>query len=591
MSEPLFSVVLISRNESKTLPRMVASLKDFRERGGEVILVDTGSSDGTAEIAETLGCKVHRVGERFLTILSKKQADAINKQFVKGGEEKVVAEGDRIFDYSSARNFAASLANNNVVAMPDCDEIYTALDIDAINENILSGVEQLEYDFVYAHDEQGREAVKFRHCKFYDRRKLHWVGIIHEILAGSAERQYFSPAVIKLEHWQQPNENRGRYLAGLALDCFSHPENDRNSHYFAREMMYKGRFRSAIAEFKRHVTLNGWVAERAQSFIFMGDCHTYLGEKNEAILCYQQAINLDGDRREGWMKLADLYWRSSDLQRAASYAHAAVSIPWRDFYANRMSHYREEPHKILYHCFWWLGDRQKSFEHWKLAEGFAPEDKKIREDSKFYLDFLNPKVSVVIPTLCRPEAVEALEQSIPELAKWDNLEIVVEQDSLDNRRGAPKTLKAGVDRSTGDFVLFLGDDCRPTAGFVRIALECAFKNFRDGFGLVGLNDGIWKGEIATHWLASKALLPMLDGEFFHTGYHHVGCDNELTARCKKLGKFAWCEESRIEHDHPAKKGWDNLDESHRLAYSRVVQDRQLLKERAEQLGFVKTLVP
>jgi glycosyltransferase involved in cell wall biosynthesis len=591
MSEPLFSVVLISRNESKTLPRMVASLKDFRERGGEVILVDTGSSDGTAEIAETLGCKVHRVGERFLTILSKKQADAINKQFVKGGEEKVVAEGDRIFDYSSARNFAASLAKNNVVAMPDCDEIYTALDIDAINENILSGVEQLEYDFVYAHDEQGREAVKFRHCKFYDRRKLHWVGIIHEILAGSAERQYFSPAVIKLEHWQQPNENRGRYLAGLALDCFSHPENDRNSHYFAREMMYKGRFRSAIAEFKRHVTLNGWVAERAQSFIFMGDCHTYLGEKNEAILCYQQAINLDGDRREGWMKLADLYWRSSDLQRAASYAHAAVSIPWRDFYANRMSHYREEPHKILYHCFWWLGDRQKSFEHWKLAEGFAPEDKKIREDSKFYLDFLNPKVSVVIPTLCRPEAVEALEQSIPELAKWDNLEIVVEQDSLDNRRGAPKTLKAGVDRSTGDFVLFLGDDCRPTAGFVRIALECAFKNFRDGFGLVGLNDGIWKGEIATHWLASKALLPMLDGEFFHTGYHHVGCDNELTARCKKLGKFAWCEESRIEHDHPAKKGWDNLDESHRLAYSRVVQDRQLLKERAEQLGFVKTLVP
>ena len=78
---------------------MVASLENFRARGGEVILVDTGSSDKTPEIGEALGCKVHRAGERFLTVLSKEQADAINRQFVKAGEENVVAEGDRIFDY------------------------------------------------------------------------------------------------------------------------------------------------------------------------------------------------------------------------------------------------------------------------------------------------------------------------------------------------------------------------------------------------------------------------------------------------------------------------------------------------------------
>ena len=568
---------------------MVASLEEFRARGGEVILVDTGSSDGTPDIAESIGCKVHRAGERFLTVLSDKQAKAINTQFVKGDDAAVVSEGDRIFDYSSARNFAASLAKNDVVAMPDCDEVYTTLDIDAINKNIEGGVEQLEYDFVYAHDDQGREAVKFRHCKFYDRRRLHWVGIIHEILAGSAVRKYFDPSVIKLEHWQQPNENRGRYLSGLALDCFSNPSNDRNSHYLAREMMYKGQFRSAIAEFNRHVTLRGWVSERAQSFIFMGDCHTYLGEKEQAIINYQKAINLDGGRREAWMKLAELYWKANDNQRAASYASAALSIPWSDFYANRMSHYREEPHNILYPCLWWLGDRQKSFEHWKLAEQFAPENKKIRSDSKFYLDLLNPKVSVVIPTLCRPKAVQALEQSVQKLAKWDNLEIIVQQDSLDDRQGAPKTLKSGVDRATGDFILFIGDDCRPTEGFVRNALEFAYSNFRDGCGLVGLNDGIWKGEIATHWLGSRDLLLLLDGECFHTGYNHVGCDNELTARCKKAGKYVWCENAKIEHDHPIKIGWDSLDESHRLAYSRTEEDRALLKTRAELFGFTDYL--
>jgi len=589
MSEPRFSVVLISRNEAKTLPRMLASLADFRARGGEVILVDTGSTDGTPDIGDTLGCKVHRAGERFLTVLSADQADAINQRFARNAEPGVVTEGDRIFDYSSARNFAATLAKNDVVAMPDCDEIYTALDIDAINQSIENHTEQLEYDFVYAHDEQGREAVKFRHCKFYDRRKLHWVGIIHEILAGSAVRKYFEPGIIKLEHWQQPNENRGRYLAGLALDCFSNPTNDRNSHYLAREMMYRGRFHSAIAEFQRHTTMNGWIAERAQSYIFMGDCYSYLGDKKNAVTSYQQAINLDGDRREAWIKLAEMYWQDNDLQRAAAYANAALTVPWRDFYANQMIHYREKPHQILYHSLWWLGDIAKSFEHWKAAENFAPENPRIREDSRFYLELLNPKVSIVIPTLCRPDALKALGQSIPRLAGWHNLEVVVEHDSLEQRRGAPKTLKAAVARTSGNFILFLGDDCRPTKNFVRQALECAFKNFRDGFGLVGLNDGIWQGEVATHWLASKDLLPLLDGEFFHTGYHHVGCDNELTARCKKLGRYAWAREAKIEHDHPVKIGWDKIDESHRLAYSRVEEDRALLQDRASQLDFAEHL--
>jgi hypothetical protein len=105
-------------------------------------------------------------------------------------------------------------------------------------------------------------------------------------------------------------------------------------------------------------------------------------------------------------------------------------------------------------------------------------------------------------------------------------------------------------------------------------------------GLVGLNDMYWYGEFATHWLASKKLLPYLGGEFFHTGYYHNGCDNELTERCRKINKYVWAEEAKILHDHPIRKDFKGeVDEVHKIARSFYDKDRALLKKRAKELNF------
>lgn len=200
-----------------------------------------------------------------------------------------------------------------------------------------------------------------------------------------------------------------------------------------------------------------------------------------------------------------------------------------------------------------------------------------------------PLVSICIPTLGREEQLEKLLEEIPKTAEWPRYEVIVEQDDFENRQGAPKTLKRAVDRSTGEYVMFLGNDCIPRPGFLRIAMECMRKHFSDGVGLVGLNDGYWHGEFATHWLASKKLLPMLDGEFFHTGYAHCGCDNELTERCRMAGKYVWCEQAEVFHNHPIHRGFtvESMDRVYRLAYDTEAtkRDLDLLKSRSEQLGF------
>jgi len=79
----------------------------------------------------------------------------------------------------------------------------------------------------------------------------------------------------------------------------------------------------------------------------------------------------------------------------------------------------------------------------------------------------------------------------------------------------------------------------------------------DGWGLVGINDGL-SVNTAAHFVASKKLLPYLNGEFFHTGYSHCFCDNELKDIASELDRFIWCEDAMIKHDHPLMGGtWDD----------------------------------
>lgn len=761
--KPNFSIVLIVKNEEKTLPRMLDSLKSFKDRGGEIVICDTGSTDTTAQIARDAGCIVDEVKDKFVFIIDSKTARAINSKF-SSGEGDIVQEGDKLFNFSAARNHAASLAANDIISNQDADEVYTKLDIDRICKLIDEGYDQFEYNFVFSHDNFNRPLIQFLQSKFYNRKKLKWTGIVHEVLfptvSGNIKRLVLGEDILKLEHWQNHETPRGHYLRGLALDCFTHQDNDRNSHYFARELLWNDKPKSAIKEFKRHIGMNRWDAERAQSMIYIGDAYAKLGNEDAQVEWYHKAFALDGGRRESLIKLAYYYRYKNVPMKVAAYVAAAMEIPWNGYYANHKSYYEHEPQALMYWAKGWLGDIAGAQKHILKALEYQPYNTVYLRDTKYYFeygdnsiegwmrfpelqwlyntaktmntiieigswkgksthalcsgctqgeviavdhflgsdeeqhrgaskddaiykaflenmksfdnvtvhrasseeaskeyadksfdmvfidgghtyndvkkdinlwknkakillcghDFCNewpgvrkavieelgdvktcdsiwykyvcefPKVSIVIPTLGREDKLQRLLQKIEENAGYTNYEIIVESDSFENRQGAPKILKRGVEKSTGDFVMFLGNDCIPEKNFLLFAMLKMIRTFPDMDGLVGLNDLYWVGgEFYTHWLASKKLLPYLDGEFFHTGYHHTGCDNELTERCRLIGKAVWAEESKVYHDHPVQTGFKTaeMDAVYKLAYNtqNTEADKKLLYERAEKYGF------
>src|SRR5438105_14691041 len=100
----ILSVVIITHNEEANLPRTLESVRPLISDGqGEIIVVDSGSTDRTVEIAKSLGAKVFV--EEWKGYAAQKNS-AIEK-----------AEGDWILSLDADEEVGSSLAG----------EIYAAI--------------------------------------------------------------------------------------------------------------------------------------------------------------------------------------------------------------------------------------------------------------------------------------------------------------------------------------------------------------------------------------------------------------------------------------------------------------------------------
>ena len=588
--KPLFSVCLIGRNEAKVLPRALKSLEEFKARGGQVCYLDTGSTDNSAQLMKDFGCTVEEVGTKYLIDITAETAKNVNEMFLAGDDEPILKEGDKIFGFSDPRNYCAeNLAENDHIAWLDCDESYTAMDIDKINEYIRSGVDQFEYEFVFSHDHFDKPILQFVQSKFYNKKKLHWVNLLHEVLSNidpndtSTKRQYLDEKTWKNEHWQNQETNRTGYLRGLALDCYLNPENDRNSHYFGRELNWNGRQDSAIKEFKRHLTLGKWPMERGQSMIYIGDCYWKLGEDTLAVEWYQKAFAEDGGRRETLIKLAEFYYRKKDWQRCACYAAASLQIKWHGFYANNKYHYEHIPHELLAEVLWYLDDREQSKVHYDKCLEYQPYNARFLHDYRFH--YRLPKISFLIPTLGRPEGLKRCVDSIDNLIYEKSLieKIVVEDEP---RKGVPIRMKEMFEQSTGDYIVFASNDTEFSSDSLMIAYLHMKKNKLD---LCSFNTGEVsedEGNINEHFMVKRNfVLEFLNGEIFDTEFNHVGVDNLLWAKAKTYGKAERCDKAKVNHYHFS-KGQSQMDSTYQIGWENesVMKDRELLKKKLLELN-------
>lgn len=256
------SVVLIVKNEEDLLARCLESVKD----ADEIIVVDTGSTDRTIEIA---------------------------KKFT----DKVYTDFTWCDDFAKARNHAKSKATKDWIFSIDADEY--CWDFSKVREAV-----ELAKDNVSVYMHQGGGPGYFRVPRiFRNDPDIIWCGAIHNHMGvtpngdarginmsgsgedvGSVHITYdYSPA-----HAKDPDRT-----LRILLKEVEDPTKVREMYYLGREYWYKGRYHDAIKWFGKHVISTNFEAEKADSFLTMARCYSTLGMDEDARDACLQAIKIN----------------------------------------------------------------------------------------------------------------------------------------------------------------------------------------------------------------------------------------------------------------------------------------------------------
>lgn len=144
------SLCMIVKNEEKILDRCLSCVADLMD---EIIIVDTGSTDRTKEIAAKYTDKIY--------------------------------DFEWIFDFSAARNYAFSKATGDYIYSADADEVLDETNRERfriLKENLYPEIEivqmyycnQLKFGTVYNYDKEYRPKL------FKRKREFVWIDPIHE---------------------------------------------------------------------------------------------------------------------------------------------------------------------------------------------------------------------------------------------------------------------------------------------------------------------------------------------------------------------------------------------------------------------------
>jgi glycosyltransferase involved in cell wall biosynthesis len=210
-------------------------------------------------------------------------------------------------------------------------------------------------------------------------------------------------------------------------------------------------------------------------------------------------------------------------------------------------------------------------------------------------------VSILIPTLGRPESLPPLIRSVRDTTPRDCYEIIFVVDHGDVPTYQvlrpydvrvvvadgtyPQKINMGFDESVGDLILPTADDVRFHDDWYDEALALLSRRVM----VVGTNDlspaaeegttNVTMPIIRRSYVEGQGCVLNEPGVIFHEGYHHNFVETEIwkLARCRGVAKFA--KRSIIEHLHPdwGKRDEDSTDErGHRANWD---EDLDLFRER------------
>ena len=344
------SVYAICKNEVRFVRRWMASMSE----ADEVVVLDTGSEDGTAELLRELGARV---------------------------EVETVAPWR--FDVARNRSLELVSMDADICVCTDLDEVFRPGWRRTLEECWTPGTGRARYRYTWSFEPDGAEGVVFYADKIHARRGWRWKHPVHEVLGRTGEEGAAGWAVargVQLDHHPDPAKSRSQYLPLLELAVAEEPLDDRNMHYLGREYFFHGRWDDCIRTLERHLALPTatWADERSASMGYMARAWERKGNRNRAESWYLRAAAQAPHLREPWLDLA-LFLQGEQNWHGVLYAvDRALAITHRtDTYMTRGQSWGSLPWDLKGVALYRAGRMEEALEAAEQAARLAPGDGRI----------------------------------------------------------------------------------------------------------------------------------------------------------------------------------------------------------------------
>lgn len=280
------SAVLIVKNEEVMLPACLRSLSNLEE----VIVLDTGSKDGTCEVARHVGGNVR------------------------------VIEGEYTWedDFSKARNKAQEYASGEWIFVIDADEELSPTGTEEIRNAIKDHPETLVFNCWVQNKNNTSKHTSPR--LYRNNPDVRWAGSVHNYLThlGTVQTEVVVLAGYSPTHQKDPD----RALRMLEAAVAREPESGRYWYYLGREYGYKKRWADSEVGLRKALEFSKWTPERADAYLLLSRALWYQRRGAEARKACLEAIGINPNFKEALLVMGNMSYEKEKKAWHAFATHA-----------------------------------------------------------------------------------------------------------------------------------------------------------------------------------------------------------------------------------------------------------------------------
>ena len=286
------SLCMIVRNEEKRLGKCLDSVAAAVD---EIVILDTGSQDGTKEIA---------------------------MRYTPHVQDYIWQD-----DFAAARNASFALATKPFILWLDADDVIDPPQLQKLmelKETLNDDIDAVMMPYHYAFSRCGEPTLIFERERIVRREAgFLFSGMVHEAMNVSGHVIHADIAVRHTgEHGASSNRrNLAIYDSwigrGMQLSA-------RDQYYYARELRNAGEYARALQAYDAFLAMDGWTVNRQDALRERGECLDCLDRHVQARRSYFAALEEGEPRAETLCALGESFFKEGKLRAAAAWYRAAL---------------------------------------------------------------------------------------------------------------------------------------------------------------------------------------------------------------------------------------------------------------------------